>query len=197
MGAGGAPVHVILPIWLKRNGLAPTDVKLLQMEPGVIEASVVQGRIDLAECWKGSGLAILHSVAKKEGHEIEMIEYGKYNMDIYGAGIVASDKTIQERPDYVRRFIQATYRGYAEAIKDADGATEAILQRYPTLDRAQTSQQAKETSDLLTGPDTKERGLGWQSKQKMEATHEFLTSAYNIKGVRTEDVYTNDFLPGR
>jgi NitT/TauT family transport system substrate-binding protein len=196
-GAGGAPVHVILPIWLKRNGLAPTDVKLLQMDPGVIEASVVQGRIDLAECWKGSGMAILQTVAKKEGQEIEVLEYGKYNMDIYGAGIVASERTIQQRPDQVKRFVRATYRGYAEALKDPEGATEAILQRYPTLDRDQTRQQVQETSDLLTGPNTKERGLGWQDKQKMERTHEFLMSAYNLKGIRADETYTNEFLARR
>src|SRR5262249_4145700 len=66
-GGAAAPVQVVLPVWLKRNGVNPADVKLLQLEPGVLNPSLVQGKIDLAECWKGADFAVLEGIARKDG----------------------------------------------------------------------------------------------------------------------------------
>ncbi len=197
-GAPGSPVQAMLPIWLKNNGVNPADVKLLQMEPGVLDASLIQGKIDLAECWLGSNRPILESMAKMAGVTIDWIEYRKYGLDIYGSGLVTSEKIIRERPDLVRRFVQATYRGYEYANKNPEEAGDAILKHFPTLDRAITLQQVRETAAFIVGPYTPERGLGWMDAKKMERTREFLATAYNVTAtIPLDDIFTNEFLKKR
>ena len=110
-GGAAAPLQVVLPVWLKRNGINPADVKLLQLEPGVLNASLVQGKIDLAECWKGSDFAVLEGIARKDGLKVGRIEYGKFKMDTYGSGIVSSDKMLNMNPDVVRRFLKRLIMG--------------------------------------------------------------------------------------
>ena len=197
-GGQGSPVQAMLPIWLKNNGVNPADVKLLQLDPAVIGPSLIQGKIDLAECWRGSDKPVMEGMAKQAGLTIDWVEYRRYNLDIYANGVATSDKVIKERPDLVRRFVQATFRGYEEANRNLEEATDFVRKHYPTLDRAITLQQTRETTDLMTGPLTKERGLGWTEAKKMERTRDFLASAYNLTAtIPLEDLYTNEFLPKR
>lgn len=197
-GGQGSPVQAMLPIWLKNNRVNPADVKLLQMDPAVVDISLVQGKIDLAECWLGSNKAVIESMAKKANVSVDWIEYRRYGLDIYGSGVVTSEKVIKERPDLVRRFVRATYRGYDQANRNAEEATDAILKHFPTLDRAVTLQQTRETAELILGPNTQERGLGWMDAKKMERTRDFLATAYNVTTtIPVDDIFTNEFLPRR
>ncbi len=197
-GGQGSPVQAMLPIWLQNNGLNPTDVKLMQLDPAVIGPSLIQGKIDLAECWLGSDRPVMESMARKANVTVDWVEYRRYGMDIYGNGVVTSEKVIKERPDLVRRFVRATYRGYEQAIRNPDEAADALQKHFPTLDRAITLQQVRETADLITGPHTPERGLGWVDAKKMERTRDFLATAYKITGtIALDDLFTNEFLPKR
>src|SRR5262249_50785462 len=65
--AAGSAGRAMLPVWLKRNGVNPDAIKQLQVEPGVINAALMQGKIDLAECWKGADFAVMEGLARKDG----------------------------------------------------------------------------------------------------------------------------------
>jgi NitT/TauT family transport system substrate-binding protein len=199
MGAGsGSPVPLVLPVWLTRNGLQRDDVKLIQMQAGVIDTSLVQGKIDLGECWKGSNLPVLKALAARDGLKVGRIQYGDYKMDIYGNGIVASDKVIKEKPDLVERFVKATLKGYVLAKKDPAAAVAVIMQRYNTLDPSITLEQVTDENDLLGLDEAGGRMLGWMDPAKMELTRDFLGAAYSIgPDLKATDLYTNQFVSAK
>jgi NitT/TauT family transport system substrate-binding protein len=180
----------MLPVWLELNGESGDAVTLLKMDGAVVDVSLVEGKIDAAECWLGSNKALIEKLAKQADLTVGFLNYSDFNFDILGSGIVTSDKVIAENPDKVRRFVTATYRGYAYANANPEEATDYLLKQFPVLDRDVTLQQVKETVDLMAGSGK----LGMIDPAQVQRTIEFVGPAYGIDSVAAEDLYTNDFL---
>ena len=189
-GGSYSPVHVMLPVWLELNGESRDAVTLLKMDGAVVDISLVEGKIDAAECWLGSNKALIEKLAKQADLTVGFLNYSDFNFDILGSGIVTSDKVIAENPDKVRRFVTATFRGYAYANANPEEATDYLLKQFPVLDRDVTLQQVKETVDLMAGSGK----LGMIDPAQVQRTIEFVGPAYGIDSVAAEDLYTNDFL---
>ncbi len=190
-GGQNSPVQAIVPAWLEANGLSRDTVTMLQLDPSVISASLIEGDIDAGECWLGNSLAVYQKRAREAGVTIGLIEYGKFNLDIYGSGLVTTDKLIAQQPELVQNFVTATYRGYTYAKENQEEATNIMLKHFPVLDREVTAQQLAEISELIVGPGS----LGWMEKEKVGNTVEFLSDAYEVAaGISADDVYTTQFL---
>lgn len=56
--------------------------------------------------------------------------------DYYTPVLIASQSTLDDRPEVVRAFLRAVSRGTTRAIEDPQGAVEALLRAAPELDRA-------------------------------------------------------------
>lgn len=54
--------------------------------------------------------------------------------DFYTPVLIANDTLIEEDPDTVQAFVDATRRGYEFCIEDPDGAADALLAAAPELD---------------------------------------------------------------
>lgn len=190
-GGQFSPVQVMMPAWLERNGVNRDAVKLLQMDPAVVDASLIEGKIDAAECWEGSNKALIEKRARDAGVTIDWIEYEAHNLEIYGSGLVTSDKLIEENPDLVQRFVTATYEGYRWANENPEAATDILVKLFPVLAQDVTLQQVRETADLISGPGP----MGHMTEEKMASTLEFLKEAYDVtEDIEVNDVYTTRFL---
>jgi len=190
-GGQSSPMQVIVPAWLELNGVNKDDVQLMQLDPAIVVGSLIEGTIDAGECWLGNSIAIFQKRAAEAGLSIDWIEYGDFNFDLYGNGIVTSEQTIQQHPERVRAFLKATYQGYEWARANPQAATDIMVKAYPVLDPAITLQQVQEISELISGPAT----LGWMEEAKVANTLEFLSSAYGLDGSLTPaDIYTTEFL---
>ncbi len=194
-GGSGSPVHNLVPEWLELNGMPRNHVRLLRMDPAVIDVSLIEGRIDLAECWRGSNRAVTQKYARDAGLSVGWLEYSDYGLDMYGSGIVTSDTFIEENPDVVQRFVGATYRGYEYAIANTEETTAILMQAYSTLDPDITAQQVAEVADLILDPAAENFKLGWLRPERMRSTLQLLDQAFDLGGeVLTEDLYTDRFV---
>ena len=190
-GGQNSAVQTLLPLWLRQNGVDPATVQILQLNPSVIIASLIEGKIDAAECWRGNSRPLFVEEAKKAGLALDWLEYRQFGLDIYGSGVITTDRLIAEQPDVVRGFVQATFEGYAWAAQHPAEALEIVLKRYPMLDRTVTSGQIAEILALIAS----DAGAGSAQDAKMSRTLAFLAAANQLDGKLTADVlYTNQFL---
>ena len=190
-GGQNSAVQVIVPEWLEINGVDPDTVTMLQLQPSVIASSLVEGKIDAGECWKGNSLPVFNRIARDAGLTIDWLEYGQFNLDIYGNGLVTTEQLIEERPEVVRRFVQATYKGYHNAINNIDEAVAIMVKHFPVLDPDITRQQITGLAELIQGPDT----MGWINEEKVANTLAFLTNAYDVQEtIPVDEIYTLKFL---
>ncbi len=186
-GGQNSPMQALVPVWLKRNGVDPAKVKVLGLDPAVVVSSLIAGRIDAAECWKGNSLPLFRQQAAGEGLSIGMIAYADFGFDIPGGGVAASDALIAANPALVRRFVKATEAGYAYAAEHPDEALALITKRYPILGAEVTRAQIAETADLL--------GRTFDPARMARAVELMREGGGLGGGIEAADIYTSQFLP--
>lgn len=113
--------------------------------------------------------------------------------DYYTPVIIASEDTIANDPDKVRRFLAATSAGYQYAIENPEQAATILLDAAPELDAdlVQQSQQylaAQYQADAPRwGEQTTER---WQTYAAWMSERDLVPEM-----ITAEAAYTNEFLP--
>lgn len=194
-GGSASPVHNVVPAWLEANGQAKDSIRLLRMDPAVVDASLIEGKIDLAECWRGSNRVVTQKQANAAGVPLGWIEYADFGLDSYGSGFAASEDLIRKRPDVVRKFLRGSYRGYEFAIANPEQAADIMVKAFPTTDRSVALAQIRDMGDLLVDPQAKDKGLGWLREDRMRATVQFVDKAFGLNGkIKAQDTYTNELL---
>ncbi|GMU73020.1 MAG: ABC transporter substrate-binding protein [Burkholderiales bacterium] len=196
LGGGSASVvHNVVPVWLEQNGQPKDLVRLLRMDPAVVDASLVEGKIDLAECWRASNRAVMLKQAAAAGVDVGWIEYADFGLNAYGSGFVTTDDVIAKRGEALRKFLQASYKGYEFAIRNPEQAADIMVRSYPTVDRAVVLAQIRDIIVLVVDPQAKDQGLGYMRDDRMASTVQFVDKAFSLAGkVKPQDVYTNALL---
>ncbi len=192
-GAGqSSAIQTLLPVWLKNNGVDPDRVARIQLDPAIVVTTLVEGKIDAAECWLGNSMALFDKAAKARGVTIGRIAYADFGLDVYGSGFVSRDALITERPELVRNFLAAAYMGYADAARDPGAALATIRKYHPLLDEAVTERQIRETATLMAA----EGGSLRLKPEKVARIVTYLQSSGQLSGSEpTETLFTNAFIP--
>lgn len=194
-GGAGSPVHNVVPAWLELNGKPRDFIKLVRLDPAVVDASFMEGKTDLAECWQASNRPVLAKLAAAAGVHVAWLSYADYGLNAYGSGFATRDELISKKPEMVRKFLHASYRGFAEAFKNPEQAADIVVKMFPATDRAIALAQIKETADIMDDPQVRSQGLGYLREDRMASTLSFVDKAYDVKGkVKLQDIYTNAFL---
>lgn len=192
-GAGqSSAIQTLLPVWLRNNGVDPDRVARIQLDPAIVVTTLVEGKIDAAECWLGNSMALFDKAAKARGLTIGRIAYADFGLDVYGSGFVSRDAIIARQPEQVRGFLTAAYRGYADAARDPKSALAVIRKHYPLLDEAVTERQIRETTALMAA----EGGSLRLRPEKVARIVTYLHSSGQLTGSEpTETLFTNAFVP--
>ena len=124
------------------------------------------------------------------------MNYADYGLNAYGSGFATSDAMIEKKPEVVRNFLKAAYRGFEAAFADPEKAADTLVKMFPASDRAIALAQIRETADIMNDPQVRKEGLGYLREDRMRSTLEFVSKAFPVKGgkVELQDIYTNRFL---
>ncbi|MBL8046344.1 MAG: ABC transporter substrate-binding protein [Anaerolineales bacterium] len=113
--------------------------------------------------------------------------------DYYTPVIIASEKTIAERPAVVRAFMKAVSRGYVFAIENPTEAGDVLLKAAPELDA--TLVQA---SQAWLSPRYQAEAARWgEQKQSVWETYAAWMQTQGIitQPLNAGQTFTNEFLP--
>lgn len=114
-------------------------------------------------------------------------------LDYYTPVIIAGNETLENRPEMVKKFLDATTKGYEFAIKNpADSA--AILSKYApdySLDMLTMSQE------YLAGKYKEDSEVWGVMKDEVWDRYTDFMVEYGVieKAIPASDCYTNEFLP--
>jgi NitT/TauT family transport system substrate-binding protein len=196
MGGGSAsPVHNVVPAWLELNGKPRDLIRLLRLDPSVVDVSFVEGKTDLAECWRASNRSVIKKQAKTADLDVAWIEYSDYKLNAYGSGFAAREELIEKKPEALRNFLRAAYRGYEYARANPEKAADIMVKMFPTLDRAVVLDQINDINVLVVDKEAPNKQLGYLRKDRMDSTVAFVDKAFDLKGkVKVGETYTNALL---
>jgi NitT/TauT family transport system substrate-binding protein len=136
-------------------------------------------------------------VAEAQGVRIHLIKPSDYGVDMYADCIIASEKTVKEKPDLVRRFLKAAIQGWHYALAHQEEAVKIVLKQDPRLNEDHERRMLSESARLVLARNARDFGIGWMDETVWQKMLEELGSQELLgpHPVILSEVYTNKFLP--
>lgn len=193
----GSGVSKLMKVFAQVNGVDLSGIETLMSSPPTYLNPLVVGQADFAPSTVNQ-TANLRAPARKAGNDLEEFTFAKYGVNIYGASIMANTKTIAQRSDLVKRFVQATMESVHWTAQHPSQAADLLRKSNPQI------QKAKALNDLTTilnnsvprGKTVKNPlALGWVDAKKMQHTIDAVRTAYGLnQTVDAAVLYTNDYV---
>ena len=187
----------LFPGFMRLNQIDPAQVKMMNVEIASTIPALFAGQIDITSGYSNSGLPIAWFQGVKEGKEVVSIPAGDFGLDIYSNGIIVHPQTLEKRPEMVRRFMQATYRGLKYAAEHPQEVLDTLMARHPEIRNKDIARaQFREALRNFLTPAAQKNGLGWMDPAKWKLTRDVIFEGYKVdKTVPLEEFYTGAFLP--
>jgi hypothetical protein len=109
--------------------------------------------------------------AIEAGKEINTILMADYGVNMYADVIVATEDTIENRPELVEKFLRATLKGWQYALENADEAVDATLKYATDSSRSHQTYMLKSSVPLIH---TGHTPIGWMEKSDWEQVQNIL-----------------------
>jgi NitT/TauT family transport system substrate-binding protein len=174
-------------------------VTLINVAEGALVSSYLQGAGDTVGML--GGLDDKPSEIKAAGGAAPIgLPYSEYGVNQVGYCISATQDTVRNKPDLVKRFMQATLKSYAETAKNPDAAIASMADIVGgTMNEPQGKAQARAVLDVtlsvLVSPANKEKKIGLHVASDWEDMIA-LMKKYNDLDPKADakSFYTNDFV---
>jgi NitT/TauT family transport system substrate-binding protein len=133
IGAATASVNQLLfPAYAQLAGVDPKSVTWVNTQPAQVASLLASGQVDAVSTF----LISKGGIEKAAGKKAVVLPYNTYMSDLFGNGIIASNKIIQENPDLCRRMRDALMKGLQYTIDHPDEAAAILHKAQPTADVA-------------------------------------------------------------
>jgi NitT/TauT family transport system substrate-binding protein len=126
---------------------------------------------------------------------VVMMPWADHGFDMYSMSIMASEKTMTERPEVLKKFLEAAYMGWRDVMADPDEAVAIFKKRVPEIDEALIAANMKLGLDLMKTDRYRDNGIGWIEEKKMCDSVELVNTYMGLSSaVECKDTFTTDFL---
>jgi NitT/TauT family transport system substrate-binding protein len=194
-GAAGEAGEKLIPLFAAKAGFDSSKLTVVDMAPSAKYGSLVAKTVDSLIGFVNEAPPVV-AAAKKTGYEVGRFVFADYGIDYYSLGIIASDKTIAERPDVLKRFVAATMKGYVWALKNPDKAADDFAKNFPETSRALVVEQWDVALPLIFTDNVRKNGLGAIDGTKMADTFKLISQVQKVdSALSAKDVYVTDFIP--
>jgi putative hydroxymethylpyrimidine transport system substrate-binding protein len=196
VGTAGIPYQsAYLKTILKKAGVDPGSVKEVNVGFKLTQAMLAK-KVDatIGAFWNVEGVQLQQAGRKPKIERIEDLGVPVYDELVFAARRHDLDEAGASR---VRRFLQATARGYQLVQRDPAKGVDALLQANPDLVREQTAASVRATLPAFF-PEKRDKPFGWQDPAQWSAYEQWMrTNGLLKRPVQGERApLTNEFLPG-
>lgn len=193
----GDAQSALLPAYLDANGMKPSDIKLMAVDPGAKYKLVVEGQADGVVTFGVIGIPLLETLSPAAPLHLRKLDFSESGINIPSFGLIANETTVTKDPDLVRRFVAASARGWEAARENPQSAIEAALKRYPQVKSREKEFQntLKFLFDYVDTPRTIGKPFGWMSPEDWKDAEVLMTKYMGLKAQGSIGAYyTNDFI---
>ena len=183
----------LFPAFAKLNGVDEGKVKWLSIEPAAKFVALSEKRADAVPDYT-TGQPFWEKAVGKDN--LVRMPWSQFGFDTYSMSIMASDKTLNERPKVLRDFLAASYLGWRDVMQDPKGSLEIFKKRVLDIDLALIEFNMMLGLELMKTERYAKNGLGWMERAKMCRTVEIINSYMPDmpRKVGCDEVFTNEFL---
>jgi len=135
---------------------------------------------------------------RKGGIEPSVFLLSDYGYPPYATTIETTTDMIEERPDVVKRFVQASMEGWKSYLENPAPGNELIMRENPEMTPEQIAYGIEKMKEyeLVTGGDAQTMGIGAMTEERWQKIRDFMVEAdLASEDLDLSKVYTLDFLP--
>jgi NitT/TauT family transport system substrate-binding protein len=182
----------IWPAFAKANQVDDSKVTWVNVEPAAKIAALAEKRVDAVADYT-TGLPYYEK--PMGAGNVVMMPWANFGLDMYSMSIMASEKTMTEKPKALRAFLQAAYMGWRDVMADPKEAITIFKKRVPEIDAAIIEANMHLGLDLMKTPRFAANGIGWMEQQKMCSSVDLVNTYMDLpRKVTCSAVFTNEFL---
>ena len=180
------------PAFAKANGIDPDSVTWINIEPSAKYAALASKRVDVIGDYATGAPFVEKAVGA--GNLVAM-PWSEFGFELYSMSIMASEKTMKERPKALRAFLQAAYMGWHDVMADPKAALAIFKKHVPEIDLSIIEPNMMLGLDLMRTRNYADHGIGWIDAKKMCASVDLINTYMGLaKKMDCKDVYTTEFL---
>lgn len=181
----------IFPAFLAANGVDASKVRIVNMAARAKNVSLLQRKVDSILHYFFHAVPLLEG----KGAKVRFFKYSAYGVNLLSNGIMANHHIIKEKPELVRRFINATSKGWQEALKEPKDAIDALMRAGARGTAELQLKILKNGITLLHTDNTRGKPIGFMAKKDWEQSQELLLKYGRLeKKLPVDTYYTNEFI---
>ncbi|MBP7565066.1 MAG: ABC transporter substrate-binding protein [Burkholderiaceae bacterium] len=192
----GAPAgdsqRLAFPVFARINNVDASKVTWVNIEPTAKYASIAEKRMDGVADYTTGQPFLDKAVGPGKSARMAWSDFG---FDLYAMSIMASEKTMAEKPRQLKAFLEASYMGWRDVMANPKEALAIFKKRVPEIDVAIIEQNMMLGFDLMRTKGYADNGIGWIDEKKMCNSVEIVNTYMGLpKKVDCKAVYTGDFF---
>lgn len=189
----GSAMLPLVPVFLKANGIDESDVEIVSAAESAFIGLLTSGQVDAVSQTPENIVVPLAA----EGIEAENMYFYNHGVPIASLSLVAREDNLAANPDVYKRFVEATALGWLEAMKDREGAVDALLKVFPETGHSKENLLKSSTYSYASAcPGGSGDTIGVTSADTWAAMYDVMTTAMGLPSDKpVTDYYALDYVP--
>ncbi|MFD7894749.1 MULTISPECIES: ABC transporter substrate-binding protein [unclassified Streptomyces] len=178
-GTAGDALSKTFPIFLAKNNLKESDVRIQNTDPAGKIAAVISGKTDALLGYASDQGPTMQDKAKKQ---VSYLRFSEHGLNFYSNGLIAGREILSGRSELAGRMVQAVSESWAAAEKapePAVAAMEGASEQLPP--ESVLSEQFRTTLTLLHTDATQGKAPGVNTESDWQQTIDVFTEADLVK----------------
>lgn len=164
------------PLLLEVNEIDGSTIELLKAEPASLAPMLATGQVDGTINWV-TVAPLAAAVLEEAGKELAVIPWSEYGFDGYGLSLLASDRTIEERPEVLERFTAVMKEAIQAANADPAAAAASLQKHVPETDVGVAAAGYEASIPLIDNEVTAATGFGVYDADRLAETWEWVAKS--------------------
>ncbi|MBV6486472.1 MAG: ABC transporter substrate-binding protein [Pseudorhodoplanes sp.] len=184
-------------IFTQANGIDASKVTIENVGFPVREPMLAAGQVDAITGFSFSSFINL----KDRGvpvDDITVILMADYGVNLYGNAIIVNPKFAAEKPDVVKKFLNAFLKGLKDTVKDPATAVDSVVKRNDVAKKpVELERLQMALRDNMVTSEVKANGFGGVDMQRLDKSIDQIALTYDFKNPKPKgaDIFDASFLP--
>lgn len=189
----GSAMVALVPVLLSENDLTEDDVEIVSANQNAFLGLLTSGEVDaVAETPENIVVPLA-----AEGIEASNMYFYNHGVPLVSLSLVAREDKLAANPELYERFIEATARGWQQAIADPEAAVAALRETFPGIEKDDDALlQGAAYSFSSVCPGGSGDTIGATEPTTWDQIYKVMTGAMEFSAERPiTEYYTNEYLP--
>ena len=190
----GDAQRIAWPAFAQAVGIAADSVKWVNISPAAKISSLAAKRVDATVHFMDQRCLYQGAVGEKQ---LKFFRWADYGVNPYGLMIFTTPSYMNQHPDAVRGFLEASFHGLRDAILDPRDAIQ-IAQKYrPEIDVNRVLSMLLISIKYMMYPGSDHtHPLGYTDPSRMQSSTDLMNKYFDVKTkLVAASLFTNKFVP--